>query len=273
MNTKPRLGDLLVQHDLLKQDTLKEALRIQVGGNRRLGNILVRMKAISEDQLVEILAEQLQIDITDIGHVISGDVKKSIPRYLCKKYDVIPLKLGENNTIKVAMSDPSDDQTIKDLEQYTGRVVDPHLARQSDIATNISKHVPWTINDLLAPQAGNYFMKAAVAVCLVMILAVGGFSYQYVKRSTYGTVSQNSESTIYKNHDLMLALDSTGKINLLGRGAYAKGYYSIAFNDTTVLKAFISSRTKDFSEKQRKWLNWALIQVDETRVTQAVATN
>jgi hypothetical protein len=272
MPPKPRLGELLVKNDLLKQDEIDEALRIQVGGNRRLGNILVRMKALSEDQLAEILAEQLQIDITHVGDNVASEVRKTIPRHLCKKYDIIPLKHGPKNTIAVAMADPSDDLTIRDLEQYTGRVVDPRLARQSDIAAGIKKHIPFTLGDLIAPQSSTMITRIGVAACLVFIVALGWTTYNYVQNTTYGTVSKTEESTIYKNHDLMLAFDAGGKINLLGRGAYAKGYYSIAFNDTAILKAFIESRKTDFSDKQQQWLDWTINQIDGKQKPHAIAS-
>ncbi|HKJ64855.1 MAG TPA: hypothetical protein VJ969_05610, partial [Desulfopila sp.] len=247
--TIPRLGEMLLAKDLIGQQTLDEALRIQVGGNRRLGTILVRMKTLSEDQLAEVLAEQLNIDITDIDREFTPEVSKTIPRYLCKKYDVIPLKFGSNNTLVVAMADPSDAQTIGDLEQYTGRAVDPRLARQSDIAAGIKKHIPVSLSDILAPQTSTILTRAAVVISLVLVILVGAFSYNYIHQATYGTVSETAEATIYKNHDLMIAYNKDGNINLLGRGAYADGYYSISFNNSEILKSFITSRSQDLSEK------------------------
>ncbi len=272
MTIKPQLGEMLIEEGLLDRETLNRALRIQVGGNRRLGTILVRMKDLSEDQLAEILAKQLQIPITEIEGQVSRDVHKIIPRYLCKKYEVLPLKLGPNNTIEVAMADPSDDQTIRDLEQFTGRAVNPKLARQSEISAGIKKYIPFSLADLIAPQASTVFTRVAVAVCLALVVSVGIFTYKYIQHATYGTVSKTAEATIYKNHDLMLAFNSDGKINLLGRGAYADGYYSIAFNSTAVLETFLQSKEKDLSEKQMEWLSWVITQ-NRGRKLQAVVSN
>jgi hypothetical protein len=258
MATRIPLGELLIQQNLVNQDTITDALRVQVGGNRRLGKILVRMGALSEDQLVEVLAKQLDSEPTDIQKHFSADVKKKLPRYLCKKYDVIPLQLKKNNILEIAMSDPSDHQAIHDLEQYTGNVIEARLARQSDIAAWTGKNIPYSMQDFFSPQASARFTRVAVALCLVLIVAVWGFSYRYIQTAKYGTVTKSADTTMYKNHDLMLGFDNKGTINFLGRGAYAKGYYSASFTNTNLLDAFIVSRKADFSEKEKEWLDWVI---------------
>jgi len=106
MSGKPLLGELLIQQNLVSQDIIDTALRVQVGGNRRLGHILVRMKAITADQLAETLAEQMEIPITDVSRKFSREVSKILPRHLCRQYSVIPLALKENNILELAMANP-----------------------------------------------------------------------------------------------------------------------------------------------------------------------
>ena len=93
MAAKQLLGKLLIEQNLVSRDVIDSALRVQVGGNRRLGHILVRMKAITADQLAETLAKQLDIPITDISQKFSQETSGIIPRYLCRKFSVIPLAL------------------------------------------------------------------------------------------------------------------------------------------------------------------------------------
>ncbi len=262
MATKMLLGELLVQQDLVNQETINEALRVQVGGNRRLGKILVRMGALSEDKLAEILAAQLHIDIIDIDKSFSANIRKKIPRYLCRQYDALPLRLKSNNILEIAMSDPSDQQAINELEQYTGNVIESRLARQSDIAAGTAKLIPYSLHDFFAPRASARLTRLAVALCLVLVATVGGFSYRYIHTAKYGTISKSAESTIYKNHDLMLGFDKQGTINFLGHGAYARGYYAVSFDDANALSSFLASRKTDLSEKQKEWLVWA---IDKTR--------
>ncbi len=254
----PLLGELLVQQGLVNQKTIDEAIRLQIGTNRRLGKILVRMGALTEDKLVDVLAAQLGIKPTDIISSFSADMTEKLPRYMCRKYDVIPLRMKNNNILEVAMSDPSDQQAINDLEQYTGNVIEPLLARQSDIAKQIVELIPYSLkNDFFSLQSIR-LIRIAVGLCLILVVVIGGFSYNYIQTAKYGTVSTSADAKIYKNHDLMLGFDKSGTINILGRGAFAKGYYSASFTDTDVLASFIASRKSDLSENQKEWLEWVI---------------
>ena len=258
MAERQRLGELLVAQGIVKQETIDQALKAQVGGNRRLGHILVRMGAISEDQLADTLAEHLDIGMCDISGDFSPSVSKAIPRYLCRQYGVLPLREKPGNILELAMANPADSEARNDLEQYTGKVIEACLARYSDIEREIPKRIHLTLKDIFAPRTNILLTRIGVVTCLVLVSLVGGFTYQYIHNSLYGTASVTAESTIFKNHDLMVGLEKGGKISLVGRGAYAGGYYAASFNDLEVLKAFIASRQGDLSEKQIKWLDWVI---------------
>ena len=97
MTKKQRLGELLVQHGLVGQERIEEALRLQVGGNRRLGYLLIKMGVLSDDQLLETLSEQLEMPIVNTADIFDPEVKRALPRYLCRKYNAIPLRFGDRN--------------------------------------------------------------------------------------------------------------------------------------------------------------------------------
>ena len=266
MSSKLRLGEILVQQNLVTKDTIDTALRLQVGGNRRLGSILVRMKEITADQLAETLARQLTIPITSIDDNFTSEVKKTIPRYLCRQYGILPLALKANNILLVAMSDPSDENAISDLEHYTGKAIEPVLARQSEIDREINRRIPLGMKDFLTPQTNIWATRAIAILALILVLGLGFFTYNYIQRNKYGTFSITANNVLYKNYDLILGVDKSGKISLLGHGAFANGYYSVSFDNTEDLRSFINSRKNDFSENQLIWLEWA---IDKTAREQA----
>jgi hypothetical protein len=267
MSNKPRLGELLVQQNLVSQEAVDTALRLQVGGNSRLGYILVRMKAITTDQLAETLAQQLDTPIITIADKFSPEVKKAVPRYLCRQYGILPLAFRQNNILEVAMSDPSDGDAISDLEHYTGKVIEPFLARHSDIDREIGRRVQLSMKDFFTPQTNIWATRTVAVLALIMVFGLGFFTYDYIQQNRYGTVSTTNTHVLYKNHDLILGVDNIGKISLLGHGAFAKGYYSVSFDTPDTLKAFAKSREKDFSEKQRNWLKWAIGQASSNSLT------
>lgn len=258
MSSKKRLGELLVQENIVSQDTINDALRIQVSGNKRLGGILLRMGVLSGDQLASILSQQLEIPLINIDAEFSPDARKALPRYLCNKYGALPLANKKNNILLMAMTDPSDQEAITDIEHYTGKVVEPCLARQTDINNAIPKKIPLSFKDIFNPQANTRLTRCIATAAFALVIILGITSYNYIQTEKYGTISHVNNSTIYEHHDLMVGFDQSGKISLLGHSAFSKGYYSASFNNVTMLMAFINSSKDDFSVEQSEWLNWVI---------------
>ncbi|TKB07437.1 hypothetical protein [Desulforhopalus sp. IMCC35007] len=258
MANKQRLGEILVQKGLVEEKDVKQALRTQVGGSRRLGHILVRMKIITADQLAETLSNQLGIEICDISNTFSSKVSGVLPRYLCRKYDVLPLTFQDNNILEVAMADPSDEEAIQNLEDYTGKVVQPQLAKHSDIERELPVRIPLSLKEFFSPQFTTALTRFGVGLCMAMIVVLAGVTYKYIHQTTYGIEEIVDGSKVYRNHDLILEVDRDGGLNFSGRSAFAKGYYSVEFNSKQELIGFLDRRKADFSEKQSSWLGWAV---------------
>ncbi len=258
MANKMRLGELLVAENLVKQDVINDALRVQVSGNRRLGSILVRMGKLSSDVLATTLSRQLGKPLIDIDTVFEREVKNILPRYLCRKYDALPLALKDNNILLTAMTDPSDTEAISDLENYTGKVIEPCLARQSDIAKAISGRIPYSLKDLFSPQVNTRLTRITAIAALILALVLGVAGYKYVQSVKYGKVSHLAHSTVYEHLDLMVGFDRSGNISFLGHSAFSDGYYSVSFRDIDALRSFIVGNKDDFSIKQYKWLQYVM---------------
>lgn len=271
MTTKPLLGELLVNGNLVSQETVDQALRLQIGGNRRLGHILVRMKAITDDQLAEILANQLDIEITEVQKNFSPEVRKTIPRYLCNQYGVLPLRFKPNNILEVAMANPSDQEAINDLEHYTGRVVEPRLARHSDLDREIPKRIPLGVKDFFSPKINTMTNRVVATIALVCVVSLGVYTFDYIKKVNEGTVSVTSDIILYHNYDLTVAVDKKGSYSLQGHGAFADGLYKVEFTNIKNLEAFIQKRERDFSGKQKDWLGWAMQQAGRISTKEIVA--
>ena len=253
-----RLGALLTEKGLVSSAQIEEALKEQVGGNRRLGHILIQMGAISEELLLTILAQQLDAPIITLAEQVASDVRKVLPRYLCRKYNAVPVSRGENNTLQVAMVDPSDATAIADIEDYTGLTVRPMLARDTDISAAIKRFIPFSLRDLFTPQNSGRLAKISTAAALLLLLVSGWTAYHTLQDERHGTISVVNGSTTYKNHDLMLGVEENGTIALLGRGAYAKGLFSVSFAGVKELKSFVELKRTNFSDEQAEWLLWVI---------------
>lgn len=259
MNTmQNKLGEILIQQNLISQDALNTALKLQIGGQRRLGNILVRMQCITEDQLAEILSKQLDVGLINIDEEFKNEVNNIIPRYLCRKYSVIPMALKPNNILTVAMSDPSDTSAISDLERYTGKVIEPVLASYSDIKKEISRKIPLSIKDMFSPQANVFLTKFILIITLITTLSFGFYTFNYINKTIYGTVNKSSLGTVYINNDLMLIFEKDGTIQFTGRPAYGQSFIKIKFENFGLFKKFFAHDKFDFSGQQYDWINWVI---------------
>ena len=65
---KIRLGDLLVEKNLISESQLMQALSNQKKTGLKLGRQLITNDLISEEQLVEFLSVQLRIPFIDLKH-------------------------------------------------------------------------------------------------------------------------------------------------------------------------------------------------------------
>jgi len=258
MADKQRLGELLIAAKLITDADLNKALRLQVGGNRRLGYILIKMGFISEDQLHSVLSRQLDLPIVNVEAEFDPAVQRILPKYLCRKYSVIPLMTGENNTLKVAMVDPSDDEAISDIEKYTGKIIQPVLSSKSDILPSISSRIPWSLRDVFNSQTSTRLTAVVAGIALLLIIITATQFYQDRKRVQFGKITRSAHSTTYENLELIVGFDEQKKVSLLGRGAHSSGYYSVTFNDTESMKKFLDVKKDDFSDRQLEWLSWAI---------------
>jgi len=260
------LGEILLDRALVSKEQLEQALRVQVGGMRRLGSILVRMKILSAESLTDALSAQQNLPVVKVEDEVRADVKRLLPRYLCRKYGVLPLSLESNNVLRLAMVDPLDHVAVSDVENYTGLVVQPVLARHSDIERAISAHVAFSSHDLFNPQVYRSVARVAAAAVLVLLAVNGVMVYRQVQSQKHqaeiqerGTIAHRPDgSVIYNHQDLTIDHSPSGSVFFSGRGGYADSYYGIRFQHPDQLAAFMEGAKGQFSEKQVTWVRWVL---------------
>lgn len=129
------LGELLIEEGVITSQQLEMALNEQSRGEnrRRLGEILVSMRAISEARLLEALSRQLDTPVVDLNQEPPDpEVLKMVPSEFAIRHLLIPIRRNDN-TLVVAMADPLDIQAIDDLHMLTGLDIAPMLASAAEI--------------------------------------------------------------------------------------------------------------------------------------------
>src|SRR5262249_36462829 len=128
-----RLGDLLVAERLISEDQLKQALSEQKGKTEKLGSILARLGFITEEQLIGFLSRQYGIPSITLNNVdVDSETLRLVPAPIARKYEVLPIKrIG--GTLTLAMSDPTNVFALDDIAFMTNLQILPVVAPQAAI--------------------------------------------------------------------------------------------------------------------------------------------
>lgn len=137
INTKKRLGDILVQSGRITQKELINCLKKQAVSGKRLGELLVEENLVKEEDILIVLEMQLGIKRVNLELLsLEEEALKKIPETLAKKHNIIPIKI-RNNVIQVAMSDPFNILAIDDIRIITGMKVEKVLDSRISISNAI----------------------------------------------------------------------------------------------------------------------------------------
>ncbi|MGH8678886.1 MAG: GspE/PulE family protein [Burkholderiales bacterium] len=105
---KIRLGEILLQQNLLSEDQLKSALEEQKRSGRKLGRIFIDSGFLTEDQLCGALARQLQIPFINLHHFnIKPKIATCLPETLARRFRAIVLE-DTGAFYRIGMADPTD---------------------------------------------------------------------------------------------------------------------------------------------------------------------
>lgn len=122
-----RLGDLLVEANIVTQEQLEAGLSAQEEIGGRIGSNLVRMGYIDEEQLAKFLGMQLGLPCLTKLSRVSTEAIRLVPRSLAEKYRVVPVSVSDRE-IGLAMADPSNLEAIDAVSFTTGLRVRPAVA-------------------------------------------------------------------------------------------------------------------------------------------------
>ena len=146
------LGEVLVKSGKITKDQLAKALEHQKKTNAKLGDILIEMGVLSdEDELFEFIGRQLNIGALRLSDIeLNPEVVKLIPLDIARKFNVIAIsKLGK--TLIVAISDPTNIYILDAVKFITGCSIQPVVSPEKTIQKAIDAYYHDTggINEIL----------------------------------------------------------------------------------------------------------------------------
>jgi MSHA biogenesis protein MshE len=137
MDKRIRIGDLLIKAELITSDQLAIALKEQKKTGLKLGRVLVNNGYVSEDEMLRLLSQQLNLEIIDLSQIdIQHKVAKLLPEAYARKYRALVLEKSATG-FKVAMYDPLDILGIDEVQRQLKGDVQIVISSEQDIINSL----------------------------------------------------------------------------------------------------------------------------------------
>lgn len=136
---RPRLGQLLVEANILTPDQLEAVLAQQRSDPRKkLGQLLVETGLVSETRITQILSQQLSVPWVSLYHIdFSHELLGRVRRDIADQYGLIPIYVravrGQGDTLYVAMEDPMSEEALRECSLCAGLPTRAMIAAPSEI--------------------------------------------------------------------------------------------------------------------------------------------
>lgn len=135
-----RLKSFLLDSNLVKKETIDQAIEESRKTGKRLGDLLVEKKILSSDQIRQLYSYILGVPFVNLEkEVIEKEILQMIPEPIAKKYKIIAFKKN-NLELKVAMLNPEDIQTIDFIRKKTGLKISPCITTEEGIANALKQY-------------------------------------------------------------------------------------------------------------------------------------
>ena len=134
-----RLGDMLLAVEAINEEQLNKALEIQrKTTGKKLGEILIEQGFATQRQVYKALERQLGVEFVDLLSVeIPKEMTQLVPRSLAKKYDVVPVK-SNGDVLFLAMADPLNFVATEAIHMATRKKIVAMLATPEALTRTIN---------------------------------------------------------------------------------------------------------------------------------------
>ena len=138
MRRKLRLGELLVEREVLSRAQLDEAIEYQRHHGGQLGWVLVEMNLLGEDDIIKALSDQLLLPVIDLRqYQFESETVRLLPEAQARRHRAIVLR-NEADGLVVGMVDPTDILALDAMRAQLGRPLRLALVRESELIQAIN---------------------------------------------------------------------------------------------------------------------------------------
>ncbi len=144
VSAKQQLGSVLLARGLITETQLQEALKIQKrqGHQRLLGEVLVDLGHIGQEQVLKILAESYGVPFVRVNpRVADPKVLEILPRDFLESQCVLPLFLVRD-TLTVAVTEPANLFLAEEINRLSGHQCQMVASIADDIKSTLRQYLP-----------------------------------------------------------------------------------------------------------------------------------
>ncbi|MDR5684087.1 MAG: type II secretion system ATPase GspE [Armatimonadota bacterium] len=137
---KDPLGEILVRMGLITEDQLSHAIDVQAKTGEKIGQILLRQGAVTEEDLAKAVGVQWGYPYVALSTAqVDPEAVRMVPHHLSIRHKV--MAFGRNgNRLLVAVVDPLNLLALDDVRLITGLDVDARVTTESELQQAINKH-------------------------------------------------------------------------------------------------------------------------------------
>lgn len=142
MNTRrnKRIGELLIEMGAITGAQLEEALAHSKAQGMLVGDALLDLGMVSEKQLYQALELLFNVPYLDLSETaIDKAAAALIPESLARKHELIPI-MREGNHLRIVMHDPVNFYAIDDIRNLTDMDVEVAITPKRDILNTIDRY-------------------------------------------------------------------------------------------------------------------------------------
>ncbi|WP_206045403.1 GspE/PulE family protein [Oceanicoccus sagamiensis] len=130
---KIRLGDLLVQNNLITDDQLGDALASQKQSGKKLGRALIDLGMVEEDALLNLLSQQLDVPFIQLRNFdFKPEITQRLPESYARRFRAVVLT-EENGALVVGMADPTDIFGFDELSRILQQPLALAVVRENEL--------------------------------------------------------------------------------------------------------------------------------------------
>ncbi len=142
-----KLGDLLLEKDLLTPRQLSQVLEEQEKSGKKLAQLIIEKGILPEGQVLATLGEQMHIGFVRLqGRIINPALAGAFPEHIARFYQVLPLLRWQDNVL-LATCRILEDEEVAEIARQTD--LRPHFT----LATTVE--VTGALDTLYSPAAQN----------------------------------------------------------------------------------------------------------------------